>query len=391
MLGADGNANVLRHSISQLTSWVLPPVPAEIADALRQAQFNSVRRQVPMLLLVAALNTMIIMGICAHDGLPLMTYGWMAGLVLYCTVRAVYLHRQMAQPMSQERVSSMMKLSVGMSLIMITGLGIMSSATFVAGTFSSATMIPISLAFGATSIAHCLYTLRPAAIGTLVMGMMPQSIVMMLFGDFQSRMLGIATFTVAVLMIRFVAAQYHQLITSLSLEKQNYDLANTDPLTGIANRRAVMALIAHEQIERVADGAHYGVALLDLDGFKGVNDTLGHHSGDALLQHVASRLAGSALPSDHVGRLGGDEFIVLFRNLTRPEEVSSRATAMLAALCTPADLGGVRVPVAASLGHAVFPIDAGTTEDLLIAADKALYAAKDANRAARVMAVRAAA
>jgi diguanylate cyclase len=389
--GAVDIANALRHAVFSLLSWVFPPAPAEIADALRLAQFNSVRRQAPMLLVVAALNTSIIMAICAHDGLPLLTYAWMAALVVYCIVRAAYLHRAMARPIAPERMPTMLKLNVILALGMITVLGIMSSVTFVAGTFSFETMIPISLAFGATSIAHCLYMLRPAAIGTLIMGIVPQSIVMMLFGDFQSRMLGIATLTVAVLMIRFVVAQYDQLITGLSLEKQNYDLANTDPLTGIANRRAIMALLDEEHSERIQDGAQFGVALLDLDGFKGVNDTLGHHSGDALLQHVANRLVQSALPSDTVGRLGGDEFIILLRNLERPADVSSRATAMLAALCIPADLGGVRVPVAASLGHAVFPINAGTTEDLLIAADKALYAAKDANRAGRRMDVRAAA
>jgi diguanylate cyclase len=380
--GGISNVNAGRDIVLRLVSWVFPPVPKDIAGALRLAQFNSVRRQVPMLLLVAALNTAIIMGICAHDGLPLLTYGWMTGLVLYCTVRAAYLHRQMARPIAPERMSGMMKLNVTMALIMITGLGIMSSVTFVAGIFSSETMIPISLAFGATSIAHCLYTLRPAAIGTLVMGMIPQSIVMILFGDFQSVMLGIAMLTVAGLMIRFVVAQYDQLITSLRLEKQNHDLANTDPLTGIANRRAIMALLAQEHAERAKDGTQFGVALLDLDGFKGVNDTLGHHTGDALLQTVASRLAESALLSDSVGRLGGDEFIIVFRDLNHPEDVSSRATAMLAALCVPADLGGVRVPVASSLGYAVFPIDAGNTEDLLIAADRALYAAKDTNRTA---------
>jgi diguanylate cyclase len=391
VLGVIGIANALRHTVSTLKSWVFPSVPADIADALRQAQFESVRRQVPMLLMVAGLNTSIIVAICAHDGLPFATYGWMAGLILYCTVRAVYLHRQMARPIAPERMSGMMKLSVSMAMVMITGLGLMSSITFVAGIFSSETLIPISLAFGATSIAHCLYTLRPAAIGTLVMGMVPQSIVMILFGDFQTLMLGIAMLTVAALMIRFVAAQYDQLIASLCLEKQNYDLANSDALTGIANRRAIMALIGQEHAERTKDGAHFGVALLDLDGFKGVNDNLGHHTGDALLQQVASRLASNALKSDIVGRLGGDEFIILFRNLTRPEDVSSRATAMLAGLCVPADLGGIRVPVAASLGHAVFPIDAGNIEDLLIVADKALYAVKDANRAKRASDLRAAA
>jgi diguanylate cyclase len=391
VLGANGIANAPRHTVSRLKSWVFPTVPSDIADALRLAQFNSVRRQAPMLLVVAALNTSIIMAICAHDGLPLLTYGWMAGLVLYCTLRAFHLHRVMARPIAPEHMPGLLKINVTMALGMITGLGIMSSVTFVAGTFSSETMIPISLAFGATSIAHCLYTLRPAAIGTLIMGMVPQSIVMILFGGFQSLMLGIATLTVAVLMIRFVIAQYDQLITSLCLEKQNYNLANTDPLTGIANRRAIMTLLAQEHAERIKDNAQYGVALLDLDGFKGVNDTLGHHTGDALLQQVASRLAKSALPCDRVGRLGGDEFIILFRNLTQAEEVSARATAMLAALCIPVDLGGVRVPVAASLGHAMFPIDAGNTEDLLIVADKALYAAKDTNRAARARDVRAAA
>jgi diguanylate cyclase len=391
VLVAIGITNRLRRIVFRLTSWVSPPVPADIADALRQAQFNSVRRQVPMLLLVAALNTCIIMAICTHDRLPLITFGWMAGLVLYCMGRAVFLQRQMAHPIAPERMSRMMKLNVTMALGLISGLGLMSSITFVAGTFSSETMIPISLAFGATSIAHCLYTLRPAAIGTLIMGMVPQSVVMILFGDFQSLMLGIATMTVAMLMIRFVIAQYDQLITSLCLEKQNDDLANTDPLTGLANRRAIMALLAQEHADRMRDGAQYGVALLDLDGFKGVNDTLGHHNGDALLQHVAARLAKSAMPSDVVGRLGGDEFIILFRNLTQPEDVSSRATGMLAALCIPADLDGMRVPVGASLGHAVFPIDARASEDLLIVADKALYAVKDANRAARAKDVRAAA
>jgi diguanylate cyclase len=391
VLGAIGIANGLCHAVSRLMSRVFPQVPADIEGALRQAQFNSVRRQAPMLLVVAALNTSIIMAICAHDGLPLATYVWMTGVVLYCMVRAFVLHRAMARPIAPERMPGLLKLNVAMALGMITGLGIMSSTTFVAGTFSSETMIPISLAFGATSIAHCLYTLRPAAIGTLVMGMVPQSIVMILFGDFQSRMLGIATLTVAVLMIRFVAAQYDQLIASLRLEKQNFDLANSDPLTGIANRRAIMALLAQEHAQRLKDGAQFGVALLDLDGFKGVNDTLGHHSGDALLQHVASRLAKSALPSDHVGRLGGDEFIILFRNLKQPEDVASRATAMLAALCIPADLGSVRVPVAASMGYAVFPVEADNTEDLLIFADKALYAAKAANRATRARDVRAAA
>jgi diguanylate cyclase len=374
--GAFSKASTVRGAITRARHWIFPPVPDDIADALHLAQFTTVQRQAPMLLWVAALNVIIVMAVCAHDGIALQTYAWMAGLVLYCVVRGVFLHRKMAARVSREQMRKILKLNVALSLGMITMLGIVTSYTFVAGTFVFETLIPISLAFGATSIAHCLYALRPAAIGTLIMGMLPQSIMMILFGDFQAVMLGIATLTVALLMIRFVAAQYDQLVASLRLEKENCDLANTDVLTGLPNRRAIMASLDRQ----VAEGARFGLALLDLDGFKGVNDTLGHLAGDALLQHVANRLSGSTLPSDVAGRLGGDEFIILFRDIEQDTDVSSRATAMLAALCVPADIDGTRVPVAASLGHALFPNDAGCIENLLITADKALYAAKESGK-----------
>jgi diguanylate cyclase len=366
---------------SKLIAWIFPPVPASIRGALLQAQFESVQRQVPMLLAVAALNVIIVMAVCAHDGFPMRTYLWMAGLVFYCAARGVFLHRQMSVPISPDKVPRMLMINVALALGMITALGIAISTTFVIGTFSHETMIPVSLAFGATSIAHCLYTLRPAAIGTLVMGMVPQSVVLILFGNFQAIMLGIATLTVAALMVRFVAAQYDQLIASLCLEKRNHDLANTDALTGLANRRAVMAMLETEKSMPRADGLSFGVALLDLDGFKRVNDTMGHHAGDLLLQEVGSRLVSAARASDAVGRLGGDEFIILFRNVYGDSDVSARATAMLVTLCVPAALLGTRVSVAASLGHAIFPRDGDSVDDLLIAADKALYASKDVNKA----------
>jgi diguanylate cyclase len=366
-------AGIFGH-LRAVAQWVHPPVPASIRAPLQNAQFQSVRRQVPMLLLVAALNVLIVMAVCYHDGVPTARWAWMSVLIVYCFVRIAALQRQFERVDSPEKIARTLKINVTLSLIMIVCLGVATTFTFVAGYFASPLLVPMSLGFGATCIAHCLYTLRPAAIGVLVMGLVPSSVAMLLVGSFDAQLLGLSMLSVAALMIRFVAAQYDQLVTSLHMERQIRELADTDPLTGLANRRAIMVAIEAEQVS----GKSFGIALLDLDGFKEVNDRLGHHAGDAMLIGVAERLREGARPGDHVGRLGGDEFILLCRNVADKDDLSARATAILAGLCLPINLDGVTVPVAASLGFAQYPDDGASIREVIHAADVALYAVKHA-------------
>lgn len=371
----------LRFQAFRLWRWFVPPVPKSILYPLYAAQLDNVRTQVPMLLAVAALNTCIVMAVCWNNGLPFMKYAWMSGLILYCFARMTVWRRLLQRPIPLEKVPIIIKANVGLSVAMMGFLGVMASVTFVTGTFAHETLLPVSLAFGATAIAHCLYTLRPAAIGVLVIGITPVALSMIVAGDFNARMLGVSMLSVEALMIRFVAAQYDRLIEGLFLEQQIRELADTDPLTGLPNRRAIMASIEAELECGPAHTPRLGIALLDLDGFKQVNDTLGHHSGDLMLLGVGGRLADAAEAGDSVGRLGGDEFIVLFRNVKNKAELSVRTTAMLAALCRPIDLDGHRLPVAASLGYALYPEDGDTIREVLHAADTALYAEKRAGKA----------
>jgi diguanylate cyclase len=331
-----------------------------------------------MLLSVAALNTIIIMAVCANDGLPASHYAWMSLIVLYCAIRIAMWIRRIGRPLEPSGIPRLLKLNLAASLTMVTALGVATTWTFVAGTFGSKLLIPMSLGFGATSIAHCLYTLRPAAIGTVVMGLFPSSLAMIFLGAFDAQMLGVAMISVGMLMIRFVAEQYDQLIQSLLLQDENQRLALSDPLTGIANRRAIMAALDAE----ATAGTSFGVALLDLDGFKQVNDGLGHHAGDLMLQRVSERLVSAALPGDSVGRLGGDEFILLLRGVEGETDMSARTTAMLAALCRPVEIEGHVVSVAASLGYALTANAADSVDLLLRRADKALYTAKRQRRVA---------
>lgn len=100
-----------------------------------------------------------------------------------------------------------------------------------------------------------------------------------------------------------------------------------------------------------------------------------------MLLGVGGRLSDAAEQNDSVGRLGGDEFIVLFRNVEDKAELSARTTAILAALCRPIDLDGTRLPVAASLGYALYPEDGETVREVMHVADAALYAEKRASKA----------
>ena len=156
-------------------------------------------------------------------------------------------------------------------------------------------------------------------------------------------------------------------------------LAHHDPLTGLANRRAVDRHL-QSLVGRVNSGAAPGVVILfiDLNGFKVVNDTLGHRLGDDLLAAVADRLAGCVRreTGDLAGRLGGDEFILILER--RPAELRSAAAGRVEhALADPFELGGHLVPMTASIGLADSESSADVTvDDLLSRADHAMYDSK---------------
>jgi diguanylate cyclase (GGDEF)-like protein len=147
-----------------------------------------------------------------------------------------------------------------------------------------------------------------------------------------------------------------------------------DPLTGLANRRHLMAYGEELLSARPLRGIH-ALVLIDLDHFKEINDTLGHPAGDQVLTAVGRRLATAAGPEDVVVRLGGDEFAVLFVGLPAPALAMHRARQMVATLDPPIEVDGIRIHVAGSGGVSLAPAQGGVAE-LLRRADVAMYEAK---------------
>lgn len=157
-------------------------------------------------------------------------------------------------------------------------------------------------------------------------------------------------------------------------------MAHHDSLTGLPNRALLQDRIELAIQQAGRKGLRTAVFMIDLDRFKHVNDSLGHHVGDRLLREVAERLLGCVRASDTVARLGGDEFVVSMPDLGHDDSIPIVAGKILEALEAPFLMRGQQFQLGASIGISLYPDDAANVNDLLRTADTAMYAAKDEGR-----------
>ncbi|MEY8878034.1 MAG: EAL domain-containing protein [Leptothrix sp. (in: b-proteobacteria)] len=163
-------------------------------------------------------------------------------------------------------------------------------------------------------------------------------------------------------------------------EQQLHRLVHIDPLTQLPNRLMVLERLGHAIAAAQRGGHRVGVLFIDLDHFKTVNDSLGHAAGDALLAAVAKRLSGRTRRDDTLGRLGGDEFILILERLNDAFEAAQVAQELIDLLDTPFTLAEQEVYVQASVGISLYPDDALEAGELVRNADAAMYQAKRAGR-----------
>jgi diguanylate cyclase (GGDEF)-like protein/PAS domain S-box-containing protein len=159
-------------------------------------------------------------------------------------------------------------------------------------------------------------------------------------------------------------------------ERRIAHLAHHDALTGLPNR-----VLFREQLEQSlkrvrTHGSRLALLYLDLDRFKGINDSLGHPVGDELLKEVAVRLRACIDETDFVARLGGDEFAIVRNDFAQPDDITALVTRILASMATPYEIGGHQLVADATIGIALAPEDAVDPDELLRNADLAMYGAK---------------
>jgi diguanylate cyclase (GGDEF)-like protein len=238
----------------------------------------------------------------------------------------------------------------------------------------------------------CLMHLRSAALAVTVIVNVPFLVTMLIMGGPTFIAMGVNVILVTIAMIAILMTHYRDFrrlnesrLALQALSDENLRLANLDSLTSLQNRRSFFRSLEDRFNHARIAGEALVVGVIDLDGFKPVNDMYGHAAGDKVLVEIGDRLSRHMSDRLCVFRMGGDEFGVLFQRPEGEAEVHKLGSAICEAICEPINIGGGTVQVTGSIGFAIFP-DVGTDGQALYErADYALYTAKRHYRAGAVV------
>ncbi|WP_447756964.1 diguanylate cyclase domain-containing protein [Sphingopyxis fribergensis] len=361
-----------------LRTRIFPPVPDAIRDDVAILRANRVETLTPMLFLMLAATTptAIYGGVATVH--PAIRIGFPVTLAIVGVLGFLFLMHNRGRRMSVRRARRMIVESTWLSGITGAMCSIWTVTNWLAAPPATHSYYAMIMAMGSLATAYCLSSIRFATFVNLIIGLGPISVLMLTSGNPPEIAAGTSLVVATLFLLRMVVQQHGQVIDLLELQRQMRDLAHTDPLTGLANRRE-FDMRLDEEIAAGGKDRPFAIALLDLDGFKPVNDRHGHAIGDLLLCEIAERLRGACGTHAVVARQGGDEFAILV-HAGSPLLDTSLADHILAALAAPYRIGGRPISVGASIGTANWPEHGATARKLFEVADTALYAAKAVDR-----------
>jgi diguanylate cyclase (GGDEF)-like protein len=183
-----------------------------------------------------------------------------------------------------------------------------------------------------------------------------------------------------VLQAEFVTDRVQQKQRANQEMRKEKMLAYHDMLTGLPNRQLFYDRLNVALAQAYRNLTQIALMFLDLDGFKAVNDNLGHDVGDILLKEVSARLKNCVRETDTVARLGGDEFTIILTDVNNADNVADIANKILKAISTPFQISGHEVKIGTSIGISLYPADGSTTTELVKTADQAMYRAKESGK-----------
>ena len=370
------------------TSTALPYAAADNAgtpderSSLVREQHRSLTRQMPTMYVMLMMNTAFI-AIFSIGSVPLflsllipgiVTLGLIARLLIWVRRR-----NRPAHSLSIPEIKAQLRGTLIASCLLSLAICAWSIALFYFSEGQFRTLVPFFAVMSMVTCGYCLVALPRATDAVIGLGTMPIALTLFIAGDTHLRVLAVNMLLVAAMVRYMVRGQYEQLchlVSSWSKVEQKqarvHELAYIDDLTGLPNRRAFLAELARAG----RNGDQLGVIMLDLDGFKPVNDTYGHAAGDELLIGTADRLQ-TALPEETLlARLGGDEFAILHPNARTPEDMLRLARMVHQLFEAPFTIGTQQFRIGSSVGVTHALLDNEGTAGLIHQADLALYDAK---------------
>lgn len=350
---------------------------------LVKAQYIALSRQLPMMYFILLVNTLVLAG-THYSAAP-------AWLAVYCplvmtvfgVIRAVEWLRTRTRTASPAQMLTALKRTNRLAPLVAAGFSAWSLALFPYGDSYGQAHVAFFMAITVIACIFCMMHLLPAALATTVV----VNTAFVVFFASTNNITFIATaidvVLVSIAMLVILKAQYGDFTRLVNMQasterlsNENRRLANMDSLTGLANRRQFFSLLDILLEEARVQDARLAVALIDLDGFKPVNDLYGHSIGDKLLYQVGQRLTGLLNDGVHLARLGGDEFALIMTDAKSDEQLRAFGELICARMREPFLLVDIPIQISASMGIATFPDLAVSETEVYEYADYALYQSK---------------
>ena len=365
----------MQSAIRQFVQRLIPPIPETVRDEFAILSATRLQSQSRALFLAMFLTIPFVLYASSAGADLRVRYGMPLAMASFCLIGFISLIKDRNASGSPDLARQFIAEATFFSATICVLVSAWCVISWVNAPDDLKLFYPFTLAMGSLTTIYTLATIRLAAILNIIIGIIPITIILLLSGDPLAWSAAASLIMVTTFLFRLITQQNNQFINLLVLQHDMRELAHTDPLTGLYNRR-----ILSERLERqITTADHqrtFTVALIDLDAFKPINDQFGHAVGDQLLVEVAKRLRLACGSNGIVARMGGDEFAVL---LSPDSSISDAACAdhMLAALVPPCIVENHVIRVEASIGIANWPVDGRSASSLLEAADKQLYAVKN--------------
>jgi diguanylate cyclase (GGDEF)-like protein len=370
--------------------WHLPRDNPDLV----QAKLKAFTRQVPIMYTLVMVNT-IALAITHMDTAPaLLTIAIPSLLSAACIFRMFTWWRSHSNILSNEHALARLRSTIFTAGLLGAGFSAWSLSLFEYGDAYAKSHVAFFMAVTTIGVSFCLMQLRSAVLLIMALVTLPFAVFFASTGNIVFIAMAI-NFVMVVVVVGFVMLVNHRDFannissTKALLAKQdelrvlndtNFRNSNIDSLTGLPNRRNFFAELDRRMAHATAAEKCLVVGILDLDGFKPINDVHGHSTGDRLLAEVSQRLRTQLDASVYLARLGGDEFVIIDENNTSPEHVTATGKAITNLLLAPFQIDELTIRIGCSIGFAMFPSAATTASDLFECADYALYFVKQHDR-----------
>jgi len=352
---------------------------------LMRAQYAAYSRRIPFLYFILVTNSLASAWTFTRFAPALLSICVPVVLFSVCVWRGIWFWRTRNAVYSDAELLRQVKRIVLLASVLTLGFTAWGLLMFHYGDGYAKGQMIFCMSLNVIACAFCMMHLRPAAMAIVTFADIPFTLFFFLEGHETYRTIAINLVLVSGTMIAVLLAynrDFTRLVGSRTemrrLSDENFRIANIDSLTELPNRRWFFSRVAEQHTKAVRTSQSFAVGIIDLDGFKPVNDTYGHATGDRLLVEVGKRLRdiGREVEGLTLARLGGDEFALIVTGDVSPDALKALGRRIGERLRLPCAIGTASAQIGCSMGFAVYPDHGDTPETVFERADYALYFAK---------------